>query len=209
MRILKKLSAVLASYPEFSSKIEWKKKDENVFCANPQYGSISHGVICKESGEPIYDLPVVEFIESAIVIPYNLDERGRISKIVIIQSERPVSGLKLWEFPGGFLDENESPEKAVLRELVEETGLIGRNLLFLGKVVPEKVTYKKAGVHIFALEITSSTKEIKTDIRESKVIASKYLSVSEYEDLLTKEKNHCGITLASWALFRAYFRSKL
>ena len=31
----------------------------------------------------------------------------------------------LWEFPSGLIEKNESPEDAALRELNEETGLIG------------------------------------------------------------------------------------
>ncbi len=37
-----------------------------------------------------------------------------------------------WAFPGGFVEYGEEPEVAVLRELVEETGVIGRNPKVIG-----------------------------------------------------------------------------
>ena len=34
----------------------------------------------------------------------------------------------LWEFPGGKIDDNETPESAAIRETLEETGLKCQNL---------------------------------------------------------------------------------
>ena len=45
---------------------------------------------------------------------------GHGGKVVVV--EHPERG---WEIPGGHLEEGESPEKALLRELKEETGLDG------------------------------------------------------------------------------------
>lgn len=42
----------------------------------------------------------------------------------------------LLEIPAGKLDPNELPEAAALRELKEETGLIPKELKFLGKIYP-------------------------------------------------------------------------
>jgi len=55
---------------------------------------------------------------SAIIIKNN--------KILLIH--RKKEGKKYWVFPGGGIEERETGEQAVLREVEEETGLIGRTV---------------------------------------------------------------------------------
>ena len=55
-------------------------------------------------------------------------------KLLILQ--RPIDAMLggLWEFPGGKIQNNESRKKAVIREVMEETNLIIKNLDYLGQV---------------------------------------------------------------------------
>lgn len=48
----------------------------------------------------------------------------------------------LWEFPGGGVDWGEHPDKTVLREVKEETGIEMRNPIFIGI---SSATYEKDG----------------------------------------------------------------
>ena len=50
------------------------------------------------------------------------DQKNSI--LVITRKNHPFKGF--YALPGGFVDYNESPLEACLRELKEETGLIGR-----------------------------------------------------------------------------------
>ncbi len=206
MKHLRSLSAVLKEFPAFSQKIEWKKSDEDEFCSNLRFGKVLHGVICGKDDQPIYDQPVIDFKECAMVIPYVKDENGKITKVFMIKSERPTSGAVFWEFPGGFFEQGETPEKGALRELQEETGITGEKAFFLGKINPERVLFNKAEVHVFAAESKelSEPKE-EHNPNESKILERKFFSISEVKSFLSSKSDYCGITLAAWALFQAHF----
>ena len=47
-------------------------------------------------------------------------------QLLLIKRKNPPF-QNYWAFPGGFVDYNENPLKSVLRELLEETSLIGKN----------------------------------------------------------------------------------
>ena len=50
--------------------------------------------------------------------------------LLIKRKQDPFKGC--WAFPGGFMDMNEPPETAVVRELEEETGLQVKNVVQIG-----------------------------------------------------------------------------
>lgn len=213
MKHLRPLSAVLKEFPAFLQKIEWKKSGDDEFCSNPRFGKVLHGVICEDGGQPLYDQPVIDFKECAMVIPYVKNENGKLIKVFMIKSERPASGAFFWEFPGGFFEQGETPEKGALRELQEETGLIGEEAIFLGKLNPERVLFNKAEVHVFAAELKES-EELKDELEEehsqneSKILERKFFSISEIKSLLLDKGEYCGVTLAAWALFQAHFEKE-
>jgi 8-oxo-dGTP diphosphatase len=71
------------------------------------------------------DAPVISCVGAVI-----RDARGRI---VLVQRGREP-GMGLWSVPGGRVEPGESDEAAVVREVVEETGLRVRVLRHVGTV---------------------------------------------------------------------------
>lgn len=67
----------------------------------------------KENQTPI-------FVLAWVTLEGERDKLGHGGKVVFV--EHPERG---WEIPGGHLEEGETPDKALLRELKEETGLEG------------------------------------------------------------------------------------
>lgn len=49
--------------------------------------------------------------------------RNSANDIFLTQRAADVHMANMWEFPGGKLEENETPEQALVRELQEETGI--------------------------------------------------------------------------------------
>lgn len=72
---------------------------------------------------------VMEFPDWVNIVPVTED-----NKIVLVEQYRQASGEVCLEIPGGSLDPrlNEDPKRAVLRELLEETGYAPDDLRLLG-----------------------------------------------------------------------------
>lgn len=66
------------------------------------------------------------------------------NKILIGKRSNNVPFSGLWEFPGGKLEKNETPQEAIKRELKEELNVDStiNNLLFIYKVEIQQKTYE-------------------------------------------------------------------
>jgi 8-oxo-dGTP diphosphatase len=75
---------------------------------------MAQGNYCYEYPRPAYT------VDAALI---SVDER----KVLLIRrAHDPFAGK--WAFPGGFMDMDETPEEAIIRELEEETGISGLSL---------------------------------------------------------------------------------
>lgn len=210
MRRTKKISEVFETHPFFKDKIEWGKIDQdNVFC-HKDFGSIIHSIVCSESGEPIYDLPIFDFTENSVIIPYFKDENGKISKVFMIECERPSCNLNLMEFPGGNIEKLETPKQAAIRELKEETTLsILEEPIFLGRLILNHACSKKPETYIWAVRVGKTNRLNKyEEIRESKIISQKEFSIDEVDTMFSLAKDYSSTILAAWTLFKLQFKEK-
>lgn len=76
----------------------------------------------------VYDL--IDHVDGACVLP--IDEDGYA---ILVSQYRNVLDDITYEVPAGCMDEGESPEQCVLRELKEETGYTANELVFVTKTV--------------------------------------------------------------------------
>jgi 8-oxo-dGTP diphosphatase len=76
-----------------------------------------------------YPRPAVT-VDVAVFSPVQGELLGGLLVLLIQRKHEPFLGS--WALPGGFVDENESLEAAALRELEEETGLLGVQLQQVG-----------------------------------------------------------------------------
>jgi 8-oxo-dGTP diphosphatase len=75
---------------------------------------MAQGNYCYEYPRPAYT------VDAALI---SVDER----KVLLIRrAHDPFAGK--WAFPGGFMDMDQTPEEAIIRELEEETGISGLSL---------------------------------------------------------------------------------
>lgn len=87
------------------------------------------------------------------------DDDGRF--LILQRGEQQMLG-GLWEFPGGKLEKGETPRKACLREIKEETGLavtVGKELA----VIQHAYSHFKITMHAFACHLNIDSSPLTTD----------------------------------------------
>ena len=114
------------------------------------------------------------------------------------RNEKAHQGLK-WEFPGGKVEKNETPEKALERELYEELGIQTKTgALFSEKthVYPEKTVR----VLFYLTEITSG---------EPKALEANQVGWFSKEDLITLDFSGADGEVAREIFDRMSFQTRI
>lgn len=127
-------------------------------------------------------------------------------EVVTIEQFRHGSGEITLEIPGGMIDDGESPESAVRRELAEETGYTSENFVFLGKSHPNPALQNNAMYHFLALDCR---KTVETDFDEHESIAVKLASLREIDQLISDEIITHSLVLACFYRFEQYRKLQL
>ncbi|MGH2542740.1 MAG: NUDIX hydrolase [Ardenticatenaceae bacterium] len=84
---------------------------------------------------------------------------------VLMMYRHKEPNLGLWVAPGGKVELDESPRECALRELAEETGLRGREVLFRG-LVTEISPVQHWQWLLFLYVVTEYEGEVREDLRE-------------------------------------------
>ncbi|MEX0961569.1 MAG: NUDIX hydrolase [Simkaniaceae bacterium] len=88
--------------------------------------------------------------EAAIGICFN---KSRDQVLLVKRRDIPV-----WVPPGGGIDKDEAPEKAVLREILEETGFVAKIIRKVGEYRPKNRLSRPT--HLFECEIISGAERL-------------------------------------------------
>jgi len=108
--------------------MNWKKLS-SVYLSKHIYFTARHDR-CEMPGGNIVDTYfVVEMPESVCAMAITENE-----EVVLVKQYRHPIEESIYELPGGFVDENETAETAISRELQEETGFQFSEFQFLGRV---------------------------------------------------------------------------
>jgi 8-oxo-dGTP diphosphatase len=114
---------------------------------------------CQECGRDDYQNPSVTV--DAVATREGVDG---LELLMIKRGEDPQEWEGMWAFPGGFVDYGEDPEDAVVRELLEETGVAGKHplsLTILGK--PGRDPRKHCVGLFYLVEVDSESEPVGGD----------------------------------------------
>ena len=114
---------------------------------------------CQECGRDDYQNPSVTV--DAVATREGVDG---LELLMIKRGKDPEEWEGMWAFPGGFVDYGEDPEDAVVRELLEETGVVGKYplpLTILGK--PGRDPRKHCVGLFYLVEVDSESEPVGGD----------------------------------------------
>jgi 8-oxo-dGTP pyrophosphatase MutT (NUDIX family) len=112
-------------------------------------------------------------------------------------------GATLLEFPRGGIAPGEAAEKAALRELREEAGLVGSKGTCLGQLYPESGLIGSA-VHVVAVSVDRK-RLAATTIEPMESVAGRplWLGPKAMTTAIADGDITCGITIAAWTMLRS------
>jgi len=120
------------------------------------------------------------------------------AQVVLIKQFRHGTENVILEIPGGMVDENEPPEDAAKRELLEETGYSSQNWISLGRSHPNPAIQNNWVYHYLALDC-EKTGDVSFDEHEN--IAAKLVPLSDMSRLITDGKITHSLVVAAFYYF--------
>lgn len=115
------------------------------------------------------------------------DHEGRI---LLIRSKRYSTGRLEWEIPAGRVETGETPEEAVRRECMEETGFTLRSLTFLASQNPDN-GLSDLTIHLFAAKVQEKTRGFDANEVED----MRWVTRKKALSMLRRNEISCGTTM--------------
>lgn len=179
--------------------------DRRLACENTKFFVYFDHVIDK-AGSEVQDYLVVSpkntgknLVAGVAILPIVDGQVG------LIRIYRPAIRAYSWEIPHGFVDEGESDNSSALRELLEETGLVGDPGSFssLGYITPDAGVLA-ARVHLFLAEACYATQQVQPELglREFR-----FFPIDEFEKMINRSEIQDTFTLAAWCKYQLLQKS--
>ncbi len=170
---------------------KYQKVSEETIHKNPWWIYKHDRYKCNEKE---YDYYYGELNGCAIIVPI-LDD-GRIAMIRQYRYLQDRAGI---EFPMGGIMAGETPLRAAMRELREETGLESSNFSKVGEFEPIQGIAKDRSSVFVANEIFSQVENSQEDVEDIELVLRR---PDEINEMIKRGEIWSGQTLATWTLVR-------
>ena len=173
------------------------RRDQEISVFENRFGSLYNDQTTGPTGQKGRYLRWVWSHGSVVVVPFCAD------LVALCWMYRYPAAATLLEFPRGGVDSGETVESAALRELREETGLIGFKGNRLGRLYPDSGLI---GNHsdVVAVPVDPETvMAASVEPMESIVDGLLWLGPEAMSQAIADGDITCGITIAAWTMFRS------
>ncbi len=126
------------------------------------------------------------------------DSRGRL--LLIKRGHEPGAGL--WSLPGGRIEPGETDAEALVREMLEETGLIVEPGRLIGQVRRPGIAGDVIDIKDYAATVTGGTLRAGDDAADARWVGTKELGALAVTDGLVE-------ALTDWGILRTERRTGL
>ena len=170
----------------------------------------------KISSRHILDHPRMQLVEDEVELPsgkkiqyLRQEYSGRGGVIVIcrkgdkilVQREYsyPVDEI-LWQFPGGKIETDETPEQAATRELAEESGIKAENAKCIGWFYPDN---RRTNARLFVVECDYVTDDEKARPDDTEFIESEWIENGQISQMIRRGEVRNYAMLAAWGMLQS------
>ena len=148
-----------------------------------------------------HDFYIIESADWINVIPLTDDDQ-----VVMVRQYRHGSKKVTLEIPGGLLDPGDTPEKAAVRELLEETGYAAEEYVKIGGYTPNPAIFSNRCYTFMARNLKKVGNPMPDQTEDLEVVL---IPLSEIPDLIRKGEIDHAIVIAAFFLFFLHFQGGL
>ena len=180
------------------STLDWEKIS-SVYIVRAPWATLRMDTCRMPDGTLIPDYYVLEYPDWVNAVA--LTDEG---KVILVRQYRHAAEEVILELPGGCMEADESPEEAVKREMLEETGYVFSEIEFLSTVYGNPATANNK-THCYLAKGGKKVAEQKLDRGEE--IDIELVSPEELKELVLK--NQFGQALHTSRIFYALVKMAL
>ena len=136
----------------------------------------------------------IDHPQAAAIVPFVSD-----NEIIMVRQYRYALGRETLEIPAGKIDEGESPEECIKRELVEETGFEAKFIKWLYTYAPA-VGYSNELIHLY---LGRDLKKLETEIDENEISSLEILTLEDVLGMIRNQKIIDSKTVIALAFIRS------